>query len=34
MGFWINPNLSKWNRNIFSTVDANKNSFSCSIVSL
>ena len=34
LDLWFNFNLPQWNRNIFSTVDANKNSFGYSIVSL
>ena len=34
LDFWINFNLSKWNRNIFSIMDANQNSLSYLIISL
>ena len=27
MGFWININLFKWNRNFFTIMDSNKDSF-------
>ena len=34
LGFWINFNLFKWNRSIFSIMDANQNSTSYFIISL
>jgi len=34
LDLWFNFNLFKWNRNIFSTMDANKISFSDLVISL
>jgi uncharacterized integral membrane protein (TIGR00701 family) len=34
LDFWFNFNLFKWNRNFFSTMDANKNCFGYFIISL
>ena len=34
LDFWFSFNLFKWDRNIFSTLDANKNCFSYFIISL